>query len=449
MNIYEESRIQEILQQTLDLAADCDQAEVRFSAEFEALSRYANNNIQQNLAQEDATLGLTVVREGRIGTGNTNRLDAEGLRNMVESARTAAALQKPEKEILPLVADCPTDRKDSLDADTAGLSPEAKSRALGETFALAREEGLESSGVYSNSWVQLSLANSAGLYCHFQSSEATFSTTMHTESSSGWAEQQAKRAAELDVAALSCEARKVALQSRDPGDLDAGEYTVILPPAAVADLMMFINWLGFGAQSYLEGTSPMSGKIGEKLFSENLSILDDHSHVLSDGLPFDFEGLPRQRVTLVDRGVYRGPVHDRTTAKEAGVESTGHGLPRPNSYGPFPGNLVVLPGDSSIEEMIAGTDRGLYVTHLHYTNVQDPVKMLLTGMTRDGLFLVEDGRISRPVHHMRFTESIFNAFSSISALTREQKLTQGFFSGGFVLPGMKIERFTFTSESTF
>jgi predicted Zn-dependent protease len=449
MSVYERKRLDGILDQALELCRGVERAELRLSVSAEALSRFANNGIQQNLSQQDASLSLTVVDNGRLGMAQTNRLDGEGLRAAAEAARRVASFQEPARDLLPLVAACPSAEKDCLDPATTGWGPEEKAALLAGTFELARGQGLEASGVLTNSWSQLATANSAGLRCFYQESNARFSTTFHGPDASGWTEGRARAKEGLDVPALSREALRIAQAAAGPGKAEPGAWTVILPPAAVADLLMFLNWLGFGAQDHLAGVSPLAGKEGQALFSPLLTVTDDAAHPLSDGLPFDFDGLSRQTVPLVERGVFRGPVHDRVTARQAGTESTGHALPRPNPYGPFPGNLVVAPGEATLEELVAGTKRGLYVTHLHYTNVQDRNEMTLTGMTRDGLFLIEDGRITRPVRNMRFTESLLKAFANIEAVTRDQVLHGGFFGGGFVLPGMKIRDFHFTSESGF
>lgn len=449
MSVYDRRQLDEILDQALDLCRGVERAELRLLASAEALSRFANNGIQQNLSQQDAGLSLTVVENGRLGLAQTNCLDKPGLRDLAETARRVASFQEPAKDLLPLVASCPTPEKDCLDAATAQWGPEDKAARLAATFELAREQGLEASGILSSSWSQLATANSAGLRCFYQASRARFSTTFHGADASGWTEGEARSHGGLDVESLSREARRIALAAAAPDKAEPGPWTVILPPAAVADLVMFLNWLGFGAQDHLAGVSPLTGKEGQALFSPLFSVTDDAAHPLADGLPFDFDGLSRQTVPLVDKGVFRGPVHDRVTGKQAGRESTGHALPRPNAHGPFPGNLVVAPGAATLAELVAGTERGLYVTHLHYTNVQDRNEMLLTGMTRDGLFTIEHGKIGRAVRNLRFTESLLKAFANIEAVTRDQSYHGGFFGGGFVLPGLKIRDFHFTSESGF
>lgn len=450
MTVLSREHVDRVLDQVLDLGKDCSQVEIRLNASKEALSRFSSNEIQQNLAQQDAELGIRLVDDqGRQGMATGNRLDAEGLKTLVATARTVASFQVPETDLLPLVANCPTPEKDSLDEATADWSPEAKAERLRETFDLAREQDLEASGILTSGWSQLALANSAGLRCHYKASTAVFSTTMAGNDVSGWSEGQSSRQDRIDVRALSLEAREIALKAVGAQSLKPGPYTVLLPPAAVADLIMFLNWMGFGAQDYLAGTSALAGKAGEALFSQQLTVTDDAAHPIAEGMPFDYEGVSRKAVTLVDSGVYKGPVHDRTTALQAGTESTGHGFPRPNAHGPFPGNLVVSPGKRGMDELIRNTKRGLLVTHLHYTNVQNPNDLTLTGMTRDGLFWVEDGKVVHPLKNMRFTESLLHAFSSIEEISSEQQLHGGFFGGGFVLPGMKIRDFNFSSESSF
>jgi PmbA protein len=449
MSIYSKQQIKDLLDRVLDLAKECDQTELRFGVNSEALSRFANNNIQQNLSQESASLAITIVEKGCYGMANTTRLDETGLVNLVKQARLAASLQKPATEILPLVSSCDTPEKDCLDLETAEYDPEKKAEALKSTFRIARESGFESSGIFTNKWSQVAIANSEGLFCSYKTSSGTFSCTMHSHDSSGWAEKHSGKISEIDVEVLSKEACRIAVNGRNPQDLEPGEYTVVFPPAGVADLLMFLNWMTFGAQDYLEGISPVSGKLGEKLYGDKFSVVDDSDHPQTEGIPFDFEGSSRQKLNLIDNGVYNALAHDRVTAKLAGCDTTGHGFPRPNPHGPFPANLVMQGGDSSVEEMIASTKRGLLVTHLHYTNIQDPNKLVLTGMTRDGLFLIEDGKITGPVKNMRFTESLFNVFAGIESLTKDQELQEGFFGGGFVLPGMKIKSFNFTSSSSF
>jgi len=206
--------------------------------------------------------------------------------------------------------------------------------------------------------------------------------------------------------------------------------------------------MGFGAQSFCEGRSFMSGRIGLKLMHESVSIWDDGLD--EDGIPstFDMEGVPKQRVNLIENGIARGVVYDTYYAAKEGVKSTGHSLGPSYAGGPLPTNLFMAAGKSSLDEMIRSTERGLLVTRFHYTNIADPAHAVLTGLTRDGTFLVENGRISRPVRNLRFTESMTDAFSAVEALCAERSLEPAIL-GAILVPAVKISSFTFTGATEF
>ncbi|MBU0608123.1 MAG: TldD/PmbA family protein, partial [Armatimonadetes bacterium] len=232
--------------------------------------------------------------------------------------------------------------------------------------------------------------------------------------------------------------------SRDPQSLPPGEYTVILEAEAVADMVMMLGMYGLGAMALQEGRSFMSGRIGEKLCGDNISIWDDGHDPRGHRLACDFEGVPKQRVPLITNGVAEGVVWDSYTANKEGRQSTGHGLPAPNSWGPVPINVFVGAGDSSVADMIAQTERGVLVTRFHYTNMVHPIKTVLTGMTRDGTFLIEGGQIAGAVKNLRFTQSILEALSCVSLIAREGKLADYVWA-----PAMRVDCFTFSSGTEF
>jgi predicted Zn-dependent protease len=268
------------------------------------------------------------------------------------------------------------------------------------------------------------------------------------EGGSGFAEAVARRVDEIDAAAVGARAAEKAERSRSPVPVDPGRYTVVLEPAAVATLVGFLGWLGFGGREYIEGRSCLSGRAGERVVDPRISIYDDGASPETIGLPFDFEGTPKRRVDLIESGVFRGPVYDRRTAKQAGTASTGHALPPPNPEGPFPLNLFLAPGDASLEEMIARTERGLLVTRFHYTNVVHPTRSVITGMTRDGTFLIERGEVVRPVRNLRFTQSILEALEGTLAVGRETELaSEEFFLSASRVPALHLQGFAFTGVS--
>src|SRR5258708_6062172 len=192
----------------------------------------------------------------------------------------------------------------------------------------------------------------------------------------------------------------------------------------------------------------MTGRIGEKLCSEMITIVDDPLGPESLGLPFDFEGTPSQRVTLIDEGIARDVVWDRTSARKAGRESTGHGLPPPNSSGPFPLNLRMEPGMSSQEDLVASTERGLLVTRFHYSNVVNEKETVLTGMTRDGTFLIEDGKLQHGVRNLRYTQNALEALANVEGVGDVTEISSELFFGGSRAPALKIRDFKFSSSTT-
>ncbi len=236
---------------------------------------------------------------------------------------------------------------------------------------------------------------------------------------------------------------------REPRHLDAGAYTVVLEPNAVSSLLLFASYVGFGAQDVAEESSFLCGRIGQKVFPESLTLHDDCHNEVYPGRPFDGEGAPRQRTCLVDRGTILGPVTDAAWAKKLGRENTGHAQPMPNTSGPKAFNLVVQPGDSSLEDLLAGVENGLLVTQFHYTNLIDPKDLLLTGMTRNGTFLIRDGEVVEAVKNLRFTESLVNAFKNLSGIGRDRSVAGALFDGEVVTPAMRIEDFRFTSTTDF
>jgi PmbA protein len=249
----------------------------------------------------------------------------------------------------------------------------------------------------------------------------------------------------LEVAEIAV---RKAIAAQNPEAIEPGEYTVILEPAAVADMLMFLGFLGFSALAAQEGRSFMCGQIGSRVMGDNITIWDDGLDPAGLPMPFDFEGVPKEKVVLIDRGIASGFVHDSATASQEDRLSTGHALPAPNTYGPMPINLFMAPGDSTLDEMISSTERGILVTRFHYTNPVHPVKVIITGMTRDGTFLVENGRVTRPVRNLRFTDSVPRAFSEVLSMSRERKLQAGYF-GGALVPSMKVGRFAFTGATEF
>ncbi len=291
------------------------------------------------------------------------------------------------------------------------------------------------------------MANSKGLFASYRQSRAEFSITIMEQDSSGWAKASAPDRDQIDPEQLAQRASEKAAASRHPKEVEPGRWTVILEPAAVLDLVGFLFY-DFAGTAVLDQRSCFTNRIGKQVMGENVSIHDDVTHKLQSGPPFDGEGMPRQTVLLVERGVPRHLVYARATAKKMKTRPTGHGLPLPNQDGEAPFNLVFGGGNTSLETMVATTDRGILLTRLWYIREVDPYEKILTGMTRDGTFLVENGKISSGIRNFRFNQNILEMLSNVGQMSPAVRAA-GEESFDMVVPAMKVRDFHFTEVTKF
>jgi PmbA protein len=413
------------------------------------LTRFASSRIHQNTWREDVEVRVTAVVDGiRTGVASTHALDPASVRRAAEDAVGIARVSPGDPDFPGLAPPATAPEKRSYDEATAEATPAERAAAVRAALA-ELPAGMEGAGYVETGGDEVVLLSTTGLRLAARLSRAGISVMAMTETSSGHAERLEPRLADLDPVALAARAVDKAERGRDPEPLEPGVYSVILEPPATATLLQFLGYLGFGGKAFLEGRSFMAGRIGERIASELVTIVDDPLADDALGLPFDFEGVPAQRVVLLDRGVARGVVWDRTTAARAGTSSTGHALPPPNPYGPLPLNLRMEPGTTPLEEMVASTERGLLVTRFHYTNVVAEKETVLTGMTRDGTFLVEDGRVSRGVRNLRYTQSALEALADVEAVGDRTEIATELFFGGARAPALKVRRFRFSSVTTY
>ncbi len=442
--IHNHADVQELLQRALDLAPG-GQAEALYTARDLALTRFANSQIHQNVSDRDATLRIRLVNEDRTGVASTNRLDPVGLQEVVERAEAIRrhAVPNPEQAALPL-PDGPIDSSLGYVRATAAADPELRAMGARTVIEAGQSAKLNVSGAFSTETSSVAVANSNGISGEYTTSQAKLLTVMMgARGASGYAQSTGTDVRAIDAAALGDEAADKAIRSTDAGELEAGEYEVILEEYAVATILEYLSLASFSALALQEGRSFM--ELGERVMGDNVTIWDDGHDRSGLPSPMDFEGVAKQRVDLVTDGVATGVVHDAATARRAGTASTGHALPSPNTWGPIAWNLFMAPGSSSKETMLANTQRGIWVTRFHYVNVVHPKKAILTGMTKDGTFLIEDGRIVRPLRNFRFTQSIPEAFSAIDAISSETRLVAAEYSGiNARVPAVRIGRFNFT-----
>jgi predicted Zn-dependent protease len=424
-----------------------DGVEVLVLHEWGGLTRFADSSIHQSTAREDTGVKVRVVSDGRIGVASTNDLTKDGAAGAARSALELAGMAAPDQGFPGLAPPADIPERDGFDPATAEATPEQ--RAEGVAALVGRlESGFHAAGAFETTATEVAVANSEGAFCYAPMTQAQVTTVVSGgEGGAGFAETTEPRVGDLDPPEVGARASDGAVRSQNPRELDPGRYEVVLEPAAAATLLGFLAYMGFGGRAIAEGRSCFSGRVGEKLMADAVTIYDDALSPLTVGLPFDFEGTPKQRVDLVREGTVLGGVHDRRSAKLAGTESTGHALPPPNPDGPFPLNLFMDTGRASREDMIAATSRGLLVTRFHYSNIVHPREAVITGMTRDGTWLIEDGEIKHPVKNFRFTQSIIEALRDVEMIGRDTELASEFFFASSRVPGLKISSFHFSGKS--
>ena len=415
------------------------QTEVSLEAGKESLTRFAGNQIHQNVSESNAKLSIRSIEDGHIGFAATNRIDTDSLRQALDWAHSVARSQRIVAGPAEFAGPQKYSQIDNFSSQTAEFSPVERAEIVGRLIEECSPHGAEAAGAISNSEDVFATANSNGLHAYHARTDANFTATVLADKSTGWCDTYAVDASKLEASAQGSIALERAIAGKNRRKIEPGKYTVILEEAPVKDFLDFLNWLGFGAQAFEEGRSYMCGKLGKKITGENISIADDAFQPLGTGIPFDFEGMPKQRVSLIENGIARGVVYDRAFAARAKRSSTGHALPSRFTYGPLALSVTMQPGDSDVDEMIRSVKRGLLVSRFWYCRVVDPAKTLMTGQTRDGTFLIEDGKIAGGVQDMRFNESILDAFSRAKLISKTVRRI-----GTSIVPAMKIDDFRFT-----
>ncbi len=419
--------------------------EVHYRAGSEALTRFANNAIHQNVSETSQSLSVRLLIGQKSARATTNRLDADGIARCVAEAAALTRSMADDEELMPLADPAPITPVDRYDPETALCSPETRARGVA---AAIREAGsLTAAGIYSTEDLTEAVFNTKGIRAMHRETMARFSITTMAGDSSGWAKASSVRCGDLDPAALAATAARKARLSANPREIPAGAYTVILEPAAVLD---FIGQImpGFSATAIADQRSFLTERLHTKLFDERIQITDDVFHPLQSGAPFDGEGLPRQVLALARNGMPQAIAYSRAAARKAGAVPTGHGHELPNDTGEAPENIVIHGGSATLDEMIASTPNGILVSRLWYIREVDPYETIMTGMTRDGTFLIEDGRVTAGLRNFRFNQSVIEALSNVEMLG-EAVRTSGEEMFDMVVPAMKIHGFGFTEVTRF
>lgn len=428
---------------------DAVEIEVLAHRAVEGLTRFANSQVHQNVWRNDISVTVRVVAPGgRAGVVNRHTDDPAEVAAAAQQAAELAGVS-PEDPEYPGLAPAAAVGTVPVDDATMAATPDDRAAAVRAILATVPDDYV-AAGAYKTIGSEVGVFNTAGQRAYAPNSVANLSLVVMSDSSSGWAEAGGRSMSDIDPQAAGDRAVRKAKAGRDPIEVPAGSWPVVLEPPAVATIAQFLAYLGFGGRDWLEGRAFTSGRLGEQFVDPRLTLVDDAMSEDATGLPFDYEGTPKQRVELLREGKAVAVVHDRHSAQQAGVSSTGHGLPAPNPHGPLAMDPVLCPGsDGTVDDLVARCERGLLVTRFHYTNVVHPKETSITGMTRDGTFLIENGHVTKGVRNLRFTQSILAALERIDGLSTKTSYASEIFDSGSRFPALALPAFAFNSTTTF
>jgi len=423
------------------------QAEVIVDETDSALTRYALNAIHQNVAETGLSLRLRLLRDHRVGVAELRGESEDVADRLVRAAEDARRLAPAQPDVAPL-PDVASARPDAAGPSawsdaTAVASPERRADAVAVVTRAAAAKGMRAFGACETTARQLAVVNTLGVRRTARNTSARLTAVVRGDDGAGYADRCAADVDAVDPDAVAREAVDTAQRNQGATAIEPGNYEVLLAPYAVAEMVEYLSWIAFGALAKQEERSFM--RPGERMMSESVTLRDDAADPLGLAFPFDWEGVSTRPVTFVEKGVCRDYVYDTPTARVDGVQTTGHALPLPNTAGPIATHLAMEPGDSTPDQLIGNVRNGLYVTRFWYVREVHTLRTVITGMTREGTFRIEDGRITAPVRDLRFTQSIVAALDDVRGISRERRLEVPDEGSGTLAPWLHIGRFHFSS----
>ncbi len=448
--MLDERELRALAEQALALSS-AEETEVVLLGRGTRLTRFANNYIHQNTAETGLEIRLRAALGQKVGIAASEDSSADGLRVLVEHAVELARLQSddpyftglpaPDGQVLPTgLGYVPA---------TAAYGAEERARAVGLVCTAAAAAKQVGAGSFETGEQAVAVANSHGLWRYHHSTCASLSTVCMGPSGSGWGAAASSDAGEIDAEAVADEAVRIAARAQDPIEIEPGEYPVVLAPDAVGDMLDYLGHVSFNGLAVVEGRSFMNTRMGQQVMAPSVSIWDDGRDLTGLPLPFDYEGVAKQRIALIEDGVARGVVWDRRSAAKAGPGhgSTGHAGLRYGNVVVEPAHLFMAPGQTPQADLAQGIERGIWITRFWYTRVVHPLEVVMTGMTRDGTFLIENGRVTRPLRNLRFTQSYLKALAEVDAISRETRLIDGGGLSSTRAPAIRVRSFNFTGVS--
>ncbi len=407
------------------------------------LTRFSDNYIHQNVSESGQSISVKVIFGKKIGAASTNSLDDASIAETIAAAARIAELQRPNEEFLGIPGPASYQEVNTFFDSTFDFTPMDRAKGVKVIVDAAAAKGFKAAGAYTSGANEICLANSLGLRAYHASTSANLRTVVASDTGTGYGDASATDVTKISAEEVANEAVGLCDMDQNPVEVPAGEYEVVLQPRAVADLLGYLIRGGFSASAVQEGRSFLVGKLGQKLFSDLFTIWDDGLDPGGFPMPFDMEGTPKKKVMLVEQGVAKGLLYDFKSAKKEGKESTGHG--GFGGWGAMAANMFMAPGDASMDDLVKMTKRGILITRLNYTNMAHPGRVLVTGTTRDGTFLIENGKIVKPAKNFRFTESALRVFGTMDAVGRETVRA----GRGANVPAVHVPAFNFTGVTEF
>ncbi|OGM24546.1 hypothetical protein A3D00_04855 [Candidatus Woesebacteria bacterium RIFCSPHIGHO2_02_FULL_38_9] len=442
-----ENKLKKIAKEVLRISKVAE-SEVLLLVGEHGLTRFANNQIHQNVAWEDVGISVRIINNKKIGVASGNSFKQTDLNNVVERASQLSKLQKEDPNYICL----PEAKKiDRIKESVYDSKPEERAEAVDIIIRKAKDNNIIASGAFDSSTTEIAVANSRGVWAYHAASSSDLSTIILGADSTGFASKLGRKPEQINAEEVANKAIQKVLEGKNPQEVKPSEWDVILEPQAVNEMMTFFSWLGPNPRIYFEQASNLSGKVGKKIFGSNITIIDDPLNKSTFQMPFDFEGYPKKRLEIVKNGILKSLVYDSYYANKYKKENSGHALPAPNTNGPMPFHLVIAPGKKSLDEMIKNVKKGLLVTRLWYVRVLNPRSLNITGMTRDGTFIIRNGEIIGAAKNLRFNQSIPEALNNVVEIGRDLELLSSFESeiGTNRMPSLHIKNWNFTSGTEF
>lgn len=428
-----------------------DQCETYFNGISWGLTRYANSYIHQNVVEDNAELTVRVVFGKKVGKAKTNQLTPESVTEVVKRAEKIAKAQKEIPDFVSLPEPTPISSVKGFFKETAAVTPEDRASVVKACLHQAEDKGIETvSGAYYTGTEELAAMNSLGIEAYFKGTISSFKMNARLEGGTGLAQDFSRNHKDLNPEALTEKACKKAFACRKTEKVPPGVYPVILEETAVCEMLGYLATMAFGAQAYQEGRSILSEHMGEKIAGENITIWDDGLNEDGFPMPFDPEGVGKQKIDLVSHGIGQNVVYDSYYAHKVGKKSTGHAVDLPIAMGPLPTNLFMEKGTLSTDDLIFQCEKGILVTRFHYTNPMHRLKTIITGMTRDGTFLIENGDIVKGLKNLRFTQSITDALNKVEGISDTWGIMRmEYLKVAISAPALLMREFTFTGATSF